>query len=110
MAAAPTGNRVYLTHIDSASVINTTNNSVTTVPIPIRQDSEIGNDVDSIAVSRDGSRAYIGATDGTITVLNGADNAIISNTPVADYQAGEMEVSETEPGSTQPGTTRGAGC
>ena len=93
MAAAPTGNRVYLTHLDSVSVINTTNNSVTTVPIPVRQDSEIGNYVDGIAVSRDGSRVYIGATDGTITVLNGADSAILSNTSVVDYQAGEMEVS-----------------
>ena len=61
----------------------------------------MGAIVDGIAVSRDGSRTYIGATDGTITVLNGADNAILSNTPVADYQAGEMEVSADEPGSTQ---------
>ncbi len=93
MAAAPTGNRVYITHIDSVSVLNTTDNSVTVVPIPVRQDNEVGNYVDGIAVSRDGSRVYIGATDGTITVLNGSNNAIISNTAIGDYQAGGMEVS-----------------
>ena len=96
MAAAPTGNRVYIAHIDSLSVIDTTNNSVATVPIPVRQDSEVGNFVGGVTVSQDGTRVYVSATDGTITVLNGANNAILSNTPIADADFdgfGDIQVS-----------------
>jgi YVTN family beta-propeller protein len=93
LAITPDGSRVYVTNSadNTVSVINTTSKTVVaTIQVPVQStwNPEVGdipNVVGDIVVSPTGDRAYVTATDGTVSVINTSTNTVVSTNSVGYY-------------------------
>ena len=99
LAAKPDGSRVYVSNhangdfvTNTVSVIDTTTQTViATITIPDRDGHNYGS---YLAVSPDGSRLYVAnRADQTVSVVNTADNTLISTTNVGYWGGDDIEVS-----------------
>jgi YVTN family beta-propeller protein/VCBS repeat-containing protein len=103
VAGSPTTNRVYVTNgsDNTLSVIDTTTDTVAaTITIPVQDgfNPESGayqNVLTEVAVSSDGSLVYTTASDGTMTVINGANNQIITTTSTGFYRDLKTSVNDS---------------
>ncbi len=105
VAASPDGDRVYVTNSydNTVSVIDTTTNQVTaTIAVPVQPgyipewDYEYPNVVTEVAVSPDGDRVYVNATDGTVSVIDTDPTSATYNTVISTSSASlysDMKVS-----------------
>jgi YVTN family beta-propeller protein/VCBS repeat-containing protein len=93
LAIRPDGSRVYVTNSEdnTVSVINTTTKTVVTnIQVPVQptwnpEAGDLPNVVADIVVSPTGDRAYVTATDGTISVINTTTNGVMSTNAVGYY-------------------------